>query len=159
MLPTTSSQAKTNSTSVPGSINSGNWPVVLAGALILYTAGVGWGLISGAIAPQRTFLLMALPCLLPLVWYAYGYFKSKGDRDLGLLLSAIGWLLIVAALIFKDIAVAAAAGPAALQATSPMVSICAAFGILCLLVGAGASWVFWASHEDSATPSRQSQHY
>lgn len=135
--------------------------MVLAIALILYTAGVGWGLLSGNVPPQRSFLLIALPCLLPLAWCAYGYFKGEDDKDLGLLLSAIGWLLILGALIAKDIALMGTpAGTGTPQANSSLVPICAAFGVLCLLIGAGASWMFWASREErSSTQPRHSTHY
>ena len=135
--------------------------MVLAITLILYTAGVGWGLFSGNIPPQRSFLLIALPCLLPLAWCAYGYFKGEDDKDLGLLLSSIGWFLILGALIAKDMALMSVpAGANAPQASSSLVPICAAFGVLCLLIGAGASWMFWASREErQAARRRQSTHY
>ncbi len=133
---------------------------MLALALALYTVGAGWGLISGNIPSSRAFLLMALPCLLPLAWSAYGYFKGGYDKDLGLLFSSIGWMLILVALIFKDIAVAAVpAGTTAPPAGSPLIPVCAAFGIFCLLIGAGASWMFWASREDRVGTSRNSMHY
>lgn len=160
MLPTTSPSPKTSTRRAIDSNHAGNWPLVLACALTLYTIGAGWGLISGNVPPQRAFLLMALPCLLPLAWYAYGYFKGGYDKDLGLLLSSVGWLLILVALIFKDIAVTGVpAGATTPPGGSPLVPVCAAFGIFCLLGGAGASWMFWASREDHSAKSRHSTHY
>lgn len=160
MLPTTSSQSNSRPAPVTSDADSGNWPVVLACALILYTAGVGWGLLNGNIPSQRSFFLMALPCLLPFAWCAFGYFKGDEDKDQGLLLSSIGWLLILGALIIKDIAVIGTpTAPGAPLASSPLVPICAAFGVLCLLIGAGASWMFWASREERTAPQRQSTHY
>jgi hypothetical protein len=160
VLPTTSPPPKTNSRPIAASNHSGNWPLILACALALYTVGAGWGLISGNILSSRAFVLMALPCLLPMTWSAYGYFKAGFDKDLGLLFSAIGWMFILVALIFKDIAVTSVpTGATTSPASSPIAPVCAAFGIFCLIIGAGASWMFWASREDRATASRNSTHY
>ncbi len=160
MLPTTSPPPKTSPRRVVANNDSGNWPLILACALALYTVGAGWGLISGNIPSSRAFLLMALPCLLPFAWNAYGYLKGGYDKDLGLLFSAIGWMLILVALIFKDIAVASVpVGATTPPAGSSLAPICGAFGIFCLLIGAGASWMFWASREDRAATPRNSTHY
>lgn len=134
--------------------------MVLAIALILYTGGVGWGLLSGNVPPQRAFLLIALPCLLPLAWCAYGYFKGEDDKDQGLLISAIGWLLILGALITKDLAALNAPAAGTPQDGSSLAPICAVFGVICLISGAVSSWMFWASREErSSAQQRHSTHY
>lgn len=146
--------------------------LAFAAALLVYAFAIGGALMSGMIAPERAFWFLALPCIVPMFWYALAYFNpssrrgagstpslSAGERDSGVLLSAAGWLLIALALIFKQIAVISAGSDAyALQASSPLVPVCAAFGVLCLILGAAFSWMFWAAQEDEIT-SRIGTHY
>lgn len=119
---------------------------------------LGAALLANIVRPERAFLLIAAPCFIPMLRYALDYFRNPGERDSGLLLSAAGWLLIILALVFKQIAVIQAGGNiAALAASSSLVPICATFGVLCLLTGAIFSWLFWAAGEEIAEP--QSDHY
>lgn len=116
---------------------------------MLYTFGVGGALLGDVIDPDRAWILMAVPCLVPMVWCAVGFFRNQsgarsGEQDSGLLLSAIGWALIAAALVAKYFAVVAARPDAyASQASSPITPVCAGLGVLCLLIGATLSFLFW----------------
>ena len=133
--------------------------LIFAAALLAYAFILGGALLGGTLAPERAFWFLALPCLAPAVWYGVAYFQQSGERDAGVLLSAAGWFLIALALLFKQIAVTRAGSDAyALQASSPVVPVAAAFGVLCLLLGAVFSWLFWAGQEDEIT-SRVGEHY
>ena len=132
---------------------------MIAGGLALYALLLGVGLFTHIVRPERAFLLIAAPCFVPMLRYAFDYRQNRGERDSGLLLSAVGWFLIILALTFKQIAVIQAGGNlAALPASSPLVPICATFGVLCLLTGAVFSWLFWAASEEVAEPPA-SAHY
>lgn len=138
--------------------------LAFAAALLVYAFVLGGALMSGKLAPERAFWFLALPCIAPTAWYGIAYFNpptrrrsgstpilSASERDSGVLLSATGWFLIALALLFKQIAVVRAGADAyALQASSPLVPVCAAFGVLCLVLGAFFSWSFWAAQEDEA---------
>jgi hypothetical protein len=150
--------------------------LLFAAALLAYAMLLGGALMNGILAPERAFWFLALPCIVPAIWYSVAYFNPPsrrvaargagstpgliaGERDSGVLLSAAGWFLIAIALVFKQIAVIKAGSDAyALQATSPMVPVGAAFGVLCLLLGAVFSWLFWAAQDDE-TNSRIGTHY
>jgi hypothetical protein len=146
--------------------------LAFAAALLVYAFAVGGALMSGKLAPERAFWFLALPCIAPMIWYGVAYFNPPGrrqtgstpslsadERDSGVLLSAVGWFLIALALVFKQIAVTSAGADAyALQASSPFVPVCAAFGVLCLILGAISSSLFWAAQEDEANP-RIGTHY
>ena len=146
--------------------------MAFAAALMVYAFALGGALMSGNLAPERAFWFLALPCIVPAIWYAMAYFnppsrssggstpsRIAGERDSGVLLSAVGWFLVMLALVFKQIAVTGAGADAyALQASSAFVPVCAAFGLLCLILGAFFSWSFWAAQEDEIT-SRVGEHY
>lgn len=146
--------------------------LAFAAALLVYAFALGGALMSGKLAPERAFWFLALPCIVPMVWYGIAYFNPPsqrragstpglvaGERDSGVLLSAVGWFLVALALIFKQIAVTRAGADAyALQASSSLVPVCAAFGVICLLLGAFFSWSYWAAQEDETT-SRVGTHY
>jgi|GEM_PF-3476390 len=118
---------------------------------MLYTFLIGWGLLFKWVRPDSAYLLIALPCLVPVAWYGYGFLNvADGRQDFGLLVSAAGWALIALALIIKHGAVtsAAAAGTApaeaAATADTPLASIlCAVFAVLLLAVGGAVSWQAW----------------
>ena len=119
--------------------------------LVLYTIASGVGLLTGIVRPERAFLLFAVPCLLPAIWCAVGFWRSGdgAEADSGLLLSAVGWLLIGLGFLFKHFAVIRAGADAyAVEAPSPLTLICTTLGILLLLAGAALSWSFWSSHYD-----------
>jgi hypothetical protein len=122
---------------------------------MLYAFGVGGAMLGGMISADRAWILMALPCLAPMIWCAAGFLRGLGttsdggEQDAGLLLSAIGWALIAGALVAKYFAVIAAQPDAyASQATSPITPLCAGLGILCLLMGAAISWFSWKRETD-----------
>jgi hypothetical protein len=54
---------------------------------------------------QYAYLLMALPCLAPALWYAYGFLRVKeATQDIGLLISSVGWSCILICLLAKHVA-------------------------------------------------------
>jgi hypothetical protein len=125
--------------------------VVGAIVLALYALIVGWGWRGGWIDTDRAYLWMALPCLVPVVWYAYGFLKVADIRqDFGLLLSAAGWALVVFALLIKDSALRSitalqngvAPGPAT-EPDTPASTVCLMLGLLAILGGAILSWDAW----------------
>jgi hypothetical protein len=133
--------------------------LAFAAALLVYAFVLGGALMSGMLTPERSFWFLALPCIAPMVWYAVAHFNQRGERDSGVLLSAVGWFLVALALIFKQIAVLKAGADAyAFQASSAFVPICATFGVLSLILGAIFSYLFWAAREDETT-SRIGTHY
>ena len=77
------------------------------GAVILYTLFVGWGLLSGNIPVQRAYILLALLCLVPAIWYLIGFLRHEGN-DFGLVLSSLGWFLAALLLFWKHMATNAA---------------------------------------------------
>jgi len=140
--------SQTPRSQIQNSVIPGQWQIALVVLLILYTLAVGVGLLTNVVRPERAFLLFAVPCLLPAIWCALGFWKS-GESDSGLLLSAAGWILIGLAFLFKHLAIGRAGADAyAGEASSPLTLIFAAAGILLLLAGAALSWTFWSSHYD-----------
>jgi hypothetical protein len=122
--------------------------VLVAIALLFYALVVGVGWRGGWIDATRAYLWMALPCIVPIVWYAIGFLKvADAEQDFGLLLSAGGWALIVFALLMKDSAVRAASGVqnsvAPADADSPAATVCLALALICLAGGAFLSWDAW----------------
>jgi hypothetical protein len=80
----------------------------IAGVL-LYTLILGLGLLGGRISPERSYLLIALPCLVPAVWYLIGFLRNEGG-DIGLVASSIGWFLVTLGLLSKHITIQSALG-------------------------------------------------
>ena len=118
---------------------------------MVYTLGLGLGLLTGAIRPEHGYLAMALLCLAPVVWYGYGFVQVPDSKqDIGLLLSAVGWAMIGMALLIKHSQGMAPPGtamdPASAQTTaSPAAMVCTIVAIICLLLGAFLSWRAWAA--------------
>ena len=72
---------------------------------MLYTLLLGWGLLARLVPFRFAYLLMALPCLAPTLWYVYGFFRIRQSaRDFGLLLSSLGWACVLIALLIKHMA-------------------------------------------------------
>jgi hypothetical protein len=116
-------------------------------ALLIYTLLIGWALLSNVIPPQRAYWLIALACVVPAVWYGYGYLKAADyEQGLGLLLSAVGWALAALALLIKH-SIVSTLSPEALaagnEAGSIWVTICGALAVLCILIGAFLSAHTW----------------
>lgn len=120
-------------------------------ALMIYIFGVGVAMLSGSLRPDLGLLLMALPCLAPLLWYAYGYlFVPEREADWGLILSAIGWALTAIALAIQGSALRSAFANASPNASfadvwrnagiSPLAQLCGALSLLSLLAGLALSW-------------------
>ena len=122
---------------------------------MVYTFVVAAGLLTERILPERAWLLMALPCVAPMLWCASGFFTGRGntgdagEQDAGLALSAVGWLLLIIGLAFKHFAIVAAQPDAfAAQASSPVTPLCIGLGVLFLLIGAALSWFAWAGENN-----------
>ena len=120
-------------------------------AVALYALLFGWAILSGRIAPERAFLLLAAPCLVPALWYLTGFFRAESqniqDRDKGLLLSSAGWFLVALTFVFKHFSSMAAVSSGLLPdggSDSPLSWLCALAAIALLLGGAvvsGKSWM------------------
>ena len=123
-------------------------------ALCVYALLVGWGLRGGWIGVDNAYLLIALPCIVPIWWYSYGFLKSAdAEQDKGLLFSAAGWTLIVFGLLIKDSAYRAARAAAqsgvvnAGGEETPTATVCFVLAIICLLIGAFLSWDSWRKQQ------------
>lgn len=105
----------------------------------------GVGLWLGWISRDRAYLLMALPCLAPALWYGYSFFKgSDGARDFGLLLSAVGWALLALGFAIKDAVFHNAqsvvlSGAAADAENALLATLCFVLGLVSLVAGAALS--------------------
>lgn len=120
---------------------------ILAGVVfvMIYTLAIGWGLLARSISPHNTFALMIVPAILPALWYGTVFLRDnandKGDK--GLLLSALGWVLVALALGFQHLAVAAALiqtnGILAETPQSTPAFVAALMGVVCLAAGAAIS--------------------
>lgn len=122
---------------------------------MLYTFGVAGGLLGHVIPSDLAWLLMAVPCLPPMIWCAVGFFRNMsnagdgGEADAGLIVSAVGWLLVAVGLIFKHFAIVAAQPDAyASQATSPATPLCLGIGLVGILLGAAVSLYAWIRDQD-----------
>jgi hypothetical protein len=131
----------------------------MIGAILLglYALIVGWGLRGGWIGVDSSYLLIALPCLIPVAWYSYGFLKvADAEQDFGLLLSAAGWALIAFGLLIKDTAHRAArmaaqngiVNPGADNA--PAATVCFALAMICLIVGGIISYDAWRREQERA---------
>jgi hypothetical protein len=91
-----------------GSSNSSNRSVQSPGialvasiiGVLVYTLLIGFLLLGERIAPERAYLLIALPCLVPAIWYLSGFLRADGN-DTGLVVSSLGWFLVALALFSK----------------------------------------------------------
>jgi len=128
------------------------WQIGLVVFLFLFTLALGIGLLTNNVRPDRAYLLFAIPCLLPMVWCGVGFQQRSDDTesDSGLLLSAIGWLLLAVSFLFKHFAIVRAGADAyAAQTSSPASLLCAGIGVLLIVAGAVYSWQFWSQNYDS----------
>jgi hypothetical protein len=71
--------------------------------LLLYTIFVGFGLLNGNVPAERAYLLMALPCIVPAIWYLVGFLRAEGG-DVGLVVSSLGWFLLALSLFSRHLA-------------------------------------------------------
>jgi hypothetical protein len=116
-------------------------------ALLVYTLLVAWGLLSNLIPPQHAYWLISLACVIPAIWYGYGYLKAADyEQGLSLLLSSVGWALAALAILIKH-RIVSTLPPEALttgnEANSVWVTICGALAVLCILIGAYLSLHAW----------------
>lgn len=128
------------------------WQIGLVLFLLLFTLAVAVGLLTNIVRPDRAYLLFIVPCLVPMIWCGVGFRQSSDDveNDAGLLLSAVGWLLVACSFLFKYMAVVRAGADAyAPQAPSPASLLCAAVGVLLIVAGAVYSWQFWTRNYSS----------
>jgi hypothetical protein len=94
----------------PNNTRRDQWLVwVVVAAILLYSLAVGLGLMVRAMnggGTEWAFPLMAIPCFVTAVWYAYTYLSVRpADRDGGLIVSGIGWAAVgIAFLLKRDVA-------------------------------------------------------
>lgn len=124
--------------------------VLLLVAAMVYILALGWGLLTYNLHPRHAYLMGAVLCLLPTVWYGYGFLVvQEAEQDYGLLLSAGGWALLgVTFLIMHEAQRQAqmAAGSATAVATPAMpipAILCTILAIICLLTGGVLAWHGW----------------
>lgn len=118
--------------------------LTLAG-VALYALLVGWAILSGRIAPERAYLLFAAPCLVPALWYLFGFLRADG-RDRGLLLSSLGWFCAALMFVFKHFSSVAAASSGLLPdsgSDSPASWLFALLAVGLLVAGAILSGKHW----------------
>ena len=124
------------------------WLIALVIGIVLYALLIGMALLANSIAPHDAYLWMALPCLVPVAWYGYGFIKvADAEQDFGLLLSALGWLLVALAFLIKHRAAARAAADAAngvITSDDPIgVTVCLGLAAVAIMAGAILSWHAW----------------
>ena len=117
----------------------------------LYTLLLGWGVLANIVPFQSVYLLMALPCAAPIIWYGYGFVKvNEATQDFGLLLSALGWSFIAISLLVRHTALNAdwLAYQQGAQINnlgdSTAAKICTLIGLLCIAVGAIMAFQAWS---------------
>lgn len=117
---------------------------------MLYTLLLGWALLARLVPFQAAYLLMAVPCLAPVLWYAYGFLRVRETtQDFGLLTSALGWAFILIALLVKHTALirdlrSYEAGTLVINpGQSQVASIFFIAGVLALFLGAIISANAW----------------
>lgn len=112
-------------------------------AVIVYTAMVGVGLLGGSVAPERAFLLMVPPCLVPAVWNLYGFLRADAG-DNGLIVSGVGWFMGAMALLTQHLVVGAQISqglPVSKIGFSPPAMLCGAVAITMVIAGAVLGWL------------------
>lgn len=117
----------------------------------LFALLVGTLILTNQIAPERAYWLFALPCLVPVGWYLYGFLRADG-RDYGLLLSAAGWLCAALTFFFKHLSNRAALASGTLPdgpSDSPLASLCAFLAVAGIMSGAVLSARYWKSRLDT----------
>ena len=117
-------------------------------AIFVYALLVAWGLAAGWIGLDRSYALLAVPCLVPVAWYAYGFLQVRDAQDdIGLLISAAGWTLLTFGLLIQDAtwrgAQDAAQRGVVVDNQSAPAMICFALAIVCILAGAALSFDAW----------------
>ncbi len=117
-------------------------------AIFIYALLVAWGLAAGWIGLDRAYVLLAMPCLVPVAWYAYGFLQVRDAQDdIGLLLSAAGWALVAFGLLIKDAtwrgAQDALRRGVTIDDTSAPAMVCFALALVCIVSGAALSFDAW----------------
>ncbi len=117
-------------------------------AILAYALLVAWGLSAGWIGLDRSYALLAAPCLVPIAWYAYGFLQVRAAQDdAGLLLSAVGWTLLTFGLLIQDAtwrgARDAAQRGVTVETQSAPAMICFALALVCVVAGAAVSFDAW----------------
>lgn len=117
-------------------------------AVALYALLAGVLILNGQISPERAYWLLALPCLVPAAWYLYGFLRADG-RDVGLLLSALGWFFAALTFFFKHLSSAATLQSGRLAdgggTDSPISYLCAVLAVAGVVGGAVVSGRNWMS--------------
>jgi len=114
-------------------------------AVMIYTLFFGWGLLSGRIPPERAYVLLAVLCLIPAVWYLVGFLRHE-NNDFGLVLSSLGWFLAALLLFWRHLATRAALAQGLRFDQVPDSAASWIFALLCLAAiigGAVLSGRYW----------------
>lgn len=122
--------------------------LVGAAVLFLYALGVGIGLLGGDIAIDTAYgWMMPVPLALA-ACYGFGFARENNARDLGLLFSALGWLMAAFCLFTLHSAVRAALSSGLRVDQMTPTPLSWFFAILAITgIGAGAllSFAHWQS--------------
>lgn len=127
--------------------------------VMIYIFIIGLTMIFGVLRPDAALYWMALPCLAPTIWYAYGFVTVPGrEQDWGLILSAVGWALVGLALCVQATTLRtslqnAAPGSSFAQvwqttSTPFFVMFASLAALACLAAGAAFSWHAWSRQEE-----------
>lgn len=117
----------------------------------LYALLVGILILSGRIAPEGAYWLLALPCLVPAVWYLYGFLRADGS-DSGLILSALGWFFAALTFFLKHLTIRATLASGVLPdsgSDSPLSYLCAFLAVAGIVGGAVVSGRNWMNRSSS----------
>lgn len=112
---------------------------------MLYTLLLGFGLMGQRISAESSYLFIALPCLVPAVWYLIGFLRNEGG-DVGLVASSLGWFLVALALLSKHLTIQAALGRGLRLdqvSDSPVTWLFALLAIAGIVGGAVLSTRYW----------------
>ena len=113
--------------------------------VLVYALFTALGLQGDRIPIERSYLLLALPCLVPAFWYLFGFLRHEGN-DFGLVLSSLGWFLAGLTLFWKHLATNAALSRGVRLdqvPESPATWVFALASVAAILAGAVQSSRYW----------------
>lgn len=149
--PSRPSPASTSRPPAPSARDEANFNYALIGlavALLTYSLITGFGLAGGSVPAERAYILMTPVPLVLLAWHLFGALRSR-PLDLGLVLLAGGWTMLLVTLLLKHLSVqsALARGVGLAGATdSPLTWICALLSLALLVAGAALCAMSWRSN-------------
>ena len=127
--------------------------IALVTGILSYTFVAGISLANGRIPVERAYLIMApIPALL-MIWHIFGFLRQNTvQRDAGLLISALGWALVVLTLLLKHFAVQSAINanlPVSQASDGALIWICTLLALLALGAGTFLSAQYWRTLKDT----------